>query len=272
MIDPDTNQPIECYPPRIKAQLVMNKKGDLETDVMDESDVQMNPYDLRKGNMVRMGISNRYAYYKALIGQAMPNEYSIPQKLAMVKRLDTQEEAEGGPLKRTRWAEDEPQSSQSHEPQMQTQPGTAPEAGVATQAQLNSTTATAAATGGDQTGVDGLAATAQAALKDKLAQQVAAANAALPTINAGSSATTTTTTTTSTAQVANNSGSRPPPTAPSTQDTKTRPPSTSTTQGNSNNNQSNDKQNNNSAAESKSSSSTTTSNPPTQNKTTDKPK
>lgn len=108
MVDPDTKQVIECYPPRIKAQLVMSRKTrGLETDVMDENDVQMNPFELRRGNLVRFAIRMGYGYWKAILGSQVPNEYGMPCKLAMIKRLDTQEETEGGPLKRTKWAEDE---------------------------------------------------------------------------------------------------------------------------------------------------------------------
>lgn len=109
MVDPDTKQVIECYPPRIKAQLVMSKKNrnELETDVMDENDVQMNPFDFRRGNLVRLAIRMGYGYWKAMIGAQVPNEYGMPCKLAMIKRLDTQEETDGGPLKRTKWADDD---------------------------------------------------------------------------------------------------------------------------------------------------------------------
>jgi hypothetical protein len=109
MVDPDTKQVIECYPPRIKAQLVMSKKNrnELETDVMDENDIQMNPFDFRRGNLVRLAIRMGYGYWKAVLGAQVPNEYGMPCKLAMIKRLDTQEETDGGPLKRTKWADED---------------------------------------------------------------------------------------------------------------------------------------------------------------------
>lgn len=120
MVDPTTKQVIECYAPRIKAQLLMDKKerNKLATDVMDENDMQMNPYDLRAGNKVRMAIRMGYAYYKAIPGTTVPNEYGVPCKLALLKRLDTKEELTGGPIKRTRWAEDteEPQTSPPNAP------------------------------------------------------------------------------------------------------------------------------------------------------------
>lgn len=115
MVDPDTKQPIECYAPRLKAQLVMSKKNrnKLETEVLDENDMQMNPYDLRRGNKVKMNVRTAYAYYKAIIGSQMPNEYGMPCKLAIIKRLDTHEETDGGPLKRTKWADEGDSATQA---------------------------------------------------------------------------------------------------------------------------------------------------------------
>jgi hypothetical protein len=110
MVDQETKQVIECYPPRIKAQLVMSKKirDAIDTDAMDENDVQMNPFHLKRGNLVRMAIRMHYAYYKAVPGQPV-NEYGVPCKLALIKRLDQYEEVEGAPVKRTKWADpDEP--------------------------------------------------------------------------------------------------------------------------------------------------------------------
>ena len=50
-IDPETKRPIERFPPKLKAQLVMNKKNrnEMDTDVMDENDVQRIRATSKKG-------------------------------------------------------------------------------------------------------------------------------------------------------------------------------------------------------------------------------
>jgi len=169
MVDPETKQVIECYPPRIKAQLVMSKKNrnELETDVMDEHDVQMNPYDLRRGNMVRLAIKLSYFYYKTILNSTMPNEYGLPCKLAMVKRLDKEEATDGGPLKRTKWAEEEPLPT-TQLPPLASAPILTPAALVAA---MPVPTAPETAKAVDANSVLGAAA---AALSDKVKEQVAA--------------------------------------------------------------------------------------------------
>ena len=107
-VNPETKQrkPIEFYPPKLKCQLLMSKKvrNKVETDVMDENENRLNPFDFRKGNLVCMSVGLRYAYYKAQPGSITPNEYGVPCKLLLIKRLDQHEDVDGGPAKRTKFA------------------------------------------------------------------------------------------------------------------------------------------------------------------------
>jgi hypothetical protein len=72
----------------------------VESDVLDENEMQLNPLDFDKGNKVRMAVRMTYGYYKTMRGS---NEFSVPRKLLIIQRLDQNKE-EGGRAKRARWA------------------------------------------------------------------------------------------------------------------------------------------------------------------------
>jgi hypothetical protein len=95
---------IETYPMRFKGQLAFNKKtGNMETEAMDENRVPMNPYDLKRGNLVRMAVKLSYFYYKSMNNSPV---VGIPSKLVMIQRLD-QNVAGDSSARRVKWAEDD---------------------------------------------------------------------------------------------------------------------------------------------------------------------
>lgn len=113
MIDPKTGERIKTYPHRFKATLMM-KKNVVETEVMDENSMQLNPFDFEKGNKVRMAVRMGYGYYKAL----RQSEFGLPRKLLLLQRLDTEEDVGGGHAQRTRWAADEPSAAHNDDEQV----------------------------------------------------------------------------------------------------------------------------------------------------------
>jgi len=118
-VNPETKErtPIEFYPPKIKCNLKTHQKirNKLETDVMDEKGVTINPFDFKKGNLIKISFPMDYAYYQAQVGAVKPNEYGVPFKLSLLQRLNQNEEAEGSQAKRVKWSVDD-----SDQPQTQT--------------------------------------------------------------------------------------------------------------------------------------------------------
>jgi hypothetical protein len=108
LLDPESGKKIEFYPPKVKGHLVWDSKNPevLVTEVTDANDDTMNPYDLRGGNEVLMGVTWTYTSFKQDIKDPFLYVYGPPSRLVQVKQLDKSEGPAnaGGGMKRYKWA------------------------------------------------------------------------------------------------------------------------------------------------------------------------